>query len=1183
MIRENCTAADAVAAFSAIVFLVSLFASVSAHAAAYGGLADEEVPRFAVPRIAKPPVIDGTLDEAEWRGACAVSGVAAVGTNELAVRPTTFFLAWDPGHLYLAARVWVMPGYGKPRATGRSPGMAATADDGLELVFTPRGKNVPPSRPEMAFKWNINCLGYTGQLQRITLGQMMRNWNPDFETAVRLTAPGSAPQGGRWLEVEVAMTPADFELDGPNRAGDAWGMMLAFNNMGERFARVPGNSGYFDPQGHSFGVLVEAAPVVQMRMEEMPGLLDGKASVTVEVFNPTEATAVVDVELDWREEEAGQDTSKEVPSVEKELLHRKQALTVAPGKTAVLQVAEALPRSLERNRGKWACRATWGKTELLRYTTFFREGYPKAHVQGQRAEEAFPLSIRYDPIGSTLLIQTDSYYLENPEAAARVEYALTPAGNKSETLAAGTLDESTQYYFTDLVQLPPLAPGRYRLEASLIEQDGTRLGPMEKTFERLDEAAVFGDWYRQGLGDVERVIPPFAPVTVAADAVSVWARRYRIDALGLPRQIESGGWDVLQAPARVVVVRDGQETVIATRPSPVFDESKPWRLSFHGQAEGAGLALSAAGWIEQDGLCYLNLTYGPQQEAVAVDALRLEFPLSEAVAECLVCTGDGGNFAARTDMVLPKEEGSLWTTLDTGITGARMTVGSFYPCVWLGSERAGLAWWADNDAGWFPDDEVPAHEVVRRGGAVILINHLIGKPVTLEGEHTVTFSYNASPFKPLPDSWRSTIRSVDGTFVGPHKRRTDPKTGKTYDYWWALHPPSPDPEEWPSLWRDYKTHADERIRKHGLYQPWFARSSHYVHTSIPMVGYVNSAQSEVYRYFAPTWASGRLHNFSESHGDYLLWLVKRNIEEGGVRTFYWDVVFPTVAVATMDSVQAGLGYRLPDGRIQPGYVGFKLRRFMMRMASLCHDKGLMPGANMVHSTNAYVLVALPWVSAVLDGEDHHVRDQSPFDWVDGWSTDRMRSLSCPHNFGTPVSWMEAIRLTDKARRSEMVLSQLEYVRLFDCWTMHNYYTATERALEWGVIAPDTEFVPFWRNDLVTSEDGEVLVSLWKRPHRVLLDVFNYNRETAKDITVKVDLERLGLRPARPWQEFIRVSAVDQDERFAPRDTNRQNVIPDREGWRTAPEMDIEKQTLTLRGVLPHRGRFITINRYGAGR
>ena len=89
----------------------------------------------------------------------------------------------------------------------------------------------------------------------------------------------------------------------------------------------------------------------------------------------------------------------------------------------------------------------------------------------------------------------------------------------------------------------------------------------------------------------------------------------------------------------------------------------------------------------------MNVFTDPQKP-VQVEALRIEYPLAEADADCLLCIGPGGNFSSKTTMLLPKgKQGRLWSTLNTGRPGSQMAVGSFYPTVWIGNERRGFLWW----------------------------------------------------------------------------------------------------------------------------------------------------------------------------------------------------------------------------------------------------------------------------------------------------------------------------------------------------------------------------------------------------------------------------------------------------------------------------------------------------------
>ncbi|MCU0982224.1 MAG: hypothetical protein MUF25_23970 [Pirellulaceae bacterium] len=190
---------------------------------------DEAV--FAIPRMSAPPKIDGVVDPVEWREAVAVSGVVNTHDDLLVPRPTTFFLAWDPGHLYFACRAYLRPNDKPSIRDGRSQGNAYCFDDGLELLFKPMGRNVSDQNQRTEFKCFLNCLGNLGDLTRLAVGQQLKNWAPGLQTAVRITEPGTAPGGGSWWELEVRSSTADFELVGDNRAGDSWRFMFGFNHL----------------------------------------------------------------------------------------------------------------------------------------------------------------------------------------------------------------------------------------------------------------------------------------------------------------------------------------------------------------------------------------------------------------------------------------------------------------------------------------------------------------------------------------------------------------------------------------------------------------------------------------------------------------------------------------------------------------------------------------------------------------------------------------------------------------------------------------------------------------------------------------------------------------------------------------------------------------------------------------
>ncbi len=1116
------------------------------------------LPVLSVPYMSVPPVLDGRINADEWREATAVSGVGGAGSNELIARPTTYFMAWDETNLYLAIRTWVKPGY-KPANSGRQPGAATVFDDSAEFHFQPMGKNVPQGTTPSSYKFILNTLGFFGDFNRVSVGQQFKNWSPGFTAKAGLTEPGTAPKGGHWWECEIVMPVAEFELNGPNRAGDPWKFMFAFNHMykGWTQVRIPAGTSYFDPSDYPVATLVKGSPAVQMTMDELPGSLDGVAAVAYRVYNPTNAAVTVQLKSEYHLLEPAKRDAKKT----EELLKAEPTLTIAPGKTETFTFSETLPKTADDRFLLMRHRAMQNGKLIFQTFNFFKPGaYPKdVFDPAAPPERAFPLSGTFNPVAPNFLVVADSYYLDDPATAQSVAWAIT-SDETGKSVAKGTIDNAVTYVFQRLIPLPEIVPGKYTLTATVKRKDGSTLGPETVSFEKLDEAKAFPEWWETKLGDTERIIRPFVPLTRKDATVAAWGRSYTLNALGLPADVTSQGAAVSGGTARLIVVVNGREHQIALDKAPAFDKAVDWRIPFTGKATGAGLKFSVQGKLEQDGMVLLDLTYAPSGgKPVKIDAMRLEFPAAAEQAESFLCQGHGGNYAAKTTMILPQDrQGTIWTTHDTGINGCGMSVGSFYPALWIGNEKRGLLWYADSDRGWFPDNEFPAHDVVRSGNTFVIRNHIIPKPAELTQARTVSFAYMASPFRPMAKNWREVTYSENGTFESPNKRQVDPKTGAVLVNGWNwLTPPSTNPDEWSSLWAGYKTIADARIAKYQRTDPALARNKYEstVHTSLPLMGYDwKSPDKRVTGYFAADWATD---TWNKTEQDYFLYIADRAFREGGLRTIYWDIFF----LQTKTSVQSGLAYELPDGLIQPSYNGFNLRQFMMRMYSLMQDHGLTPNSQVSHATNCYCLPAMGWMDAVLDGEYHAINDDSGLDWVDGYPIERMRPMSVSGQFGSVISWMALMKFNDPAKRQHAWRGFREWPRMFDTWKNCYGHTVPPAALDWGVAEAETEYVPFWRNPFVKTDDADILVSAWRQSDWIILMVFNHHRERRKDAMLTVDLEALKLIPELPWEEFVRL-----------RDLDKQDDEP-------AAVFDANAGTVRLPGLKAHTGRLIGIRRY----
>ena len=489
-----------------------------------------------------------------------------------------------------------------------------------------------------------------------------------------------------------------------------------------------------------------------------------------------------------------------------------------------------------------------------------------------------------------------------------------------------------------------------------------------------------------------------------------------------------------------------------------------------------------------------------------------------------------------------------------------MTVGNFYPTVWIGNDKRGLMWWSDTDRGWFPVNDKPAHEAIRTDDAVVFRNNIVSEPVKLEGRRTIQFSYNATPFKKFTENWREVGATEDGTFQHPHRSpRVDARGVKvnprgTQQNW--IHPNSTSREEWDELYKKWKKQADSIVRGRRWQDPYSARNGiNFGHMSFALHGYGRkSIFSNIYKYFGPAWEASR-DTWNKSYRDYAMYLMDMTLDKGGVRSTYWDITFPRIYSQPI----SGLGYYLPDGRIQPEYNGWNVRRFYMRLQALMHKYDLFPNGAGAHSTNDYHLVAMPWIDSVLDGEANLNVALSGKDWVDTHGVARMRSMSSPHNWGVPICWMSNI----EGKGSGLAeFTQTQWVWMHDSW--RNPYcrprSMPDAALDWGLCDEDVVYHPYWRNPYVSSENEDILVSLWRWPDRIMLGVFNYNSGKKQTASISIDLDKLDLIPRKKWQEFLRVRTL-----WAGDDGGA--------------ELNFHKRTLTLENIAPHHLRIIGIRRY----
>jgi hypothetical protein len=119
----------------------------------------------------------------------------------------------------------------------------------------------------------------------------------------------------------------------------------------------------------------------------------------------------------------------------------------------------------------------------------------------------------------------------------------------------------------------------------------------------------------------------------------------------------------------------------------------------------------------------------------------------------------------------------------------------------------------------------------------------------------------------------------------------------------------------------------------------------------------------------------------------------------------------------------------------------------------------------------------------------------------------------------------------------------------------------DAAADLGLVRGDTQYCAEGVDQLVTCGDPAVKVSSWRLPDRVLLVVRYPQGDKPKDVSVKLDMAKLGVVPVLKWQDFVGVR--DLGEEPGP----------------TESKLDFYAGELKLKAMRPNTARLVGIRKY----
>lgn len=1120
--------------------------------------------QFSIPQTEAPPTADGVVAPGEWDEALVINAQANQHPRPRwgvqYGRWVIWRLLWDADNLYLCAESQRLPGEDLvANYRDETLGGNTVMDDSYEIHFSPVGRNAVGKKLPWSAQSILNPLG-VGFYTKFTWSVAARTtgWRPDWTV-------GNQILDDRWV-MELVVPKESLDLAQPNQAGEAWSFLFARNwkRTGWNQSALPGHYTSFGvPQEQTFGYL---SSDLYAQLASLEALREGRIELVLTLGSCGAAGGAVKVQarieevvkeergFAWRAKEGGfvWETKDEVP--------------VAAGTQAPWQATDgaALERG-KRYRLHLEAQPAAGGPPLLKLNTFIDPG-PDEKLEKMAAKlksVPYKFSAELAPTANKLSVFADFLSADERDGVATLSVTVTPEGG-GEALLEASSTNLHHAAIRDTFDLPPLASGTYTWTMVLADGAGKVVAEKSGSFEKLDEARSF-PWFSFAGARVDKVLEPYEPIAVENGGARLryWGGDVYLTGLGLPRQVAvtaNREWrpalleerpSVLAGEVRLVASQGGKAAKVQLQGFPrttaVADHQA--RLRGYGRI-GEDVEVEGNATFHQDGLLWVDLTLRPARDSssardvrrkeATVENLALEIPLEPEVAELLVAHGQPG-YASHTigrlsDLAAEKGvagEGLVWDCTEIG--RSVLTYGNFVAVVWLGDEQRGLAFLVESNEGWVHAG-TPDQQIFRRDGAVVLRVNLVQAPLTVTGDHTFRFGFLPSPMRRMEPGWRMLYCGFDQNF------RESFGTGRNLapgQYNSSYMPASYDKSR---LLMFRQTQAMATALGGIEFAPHTERG-----------GYETRSNDWAARkYFGPEWSG---NTWTPEFQNHLLWHLQRWIDEGGLTGIYHDQFYPAAVPNTI----SGAAWMLPDGRTNPGYNLRLDRTYNQREHALFQENGIRPRI-FCHCTNGGQVVSFPWVTAILDGEDNMVIANADYDFVDIYPPARMQAFGNPWPWGNTFYWMRLIQQGEEQWRARQDRAYVGWTYLHDAFNNNSgahHKKLWPRLFEWGMNSREVKYWPYWKSrGVLHCSEEKTLVAMWSLPDRVLLCLFNTDRQTLADAVVRVPLVDLGLMP-KLRSEYIKARDFESDGRV---------------------RFDAWNGTVQAK-VLPHDFRLITIRTY----
>ncbi|MEA3400512.1 MAG: DUF6067 family protein [Armatimonadota bacterium] len=669
---------------------------------------------IGIPRATGGPVVDGQVGVREWGCSAQVAHALQMSTGVAVPDMVQFQLCYTSDTFFVSFRV-------ERPESARVP----SSRDFFELLLDvehdhDRYRNIAATLEEIL--WH----GIGPNLDRSA-------WSPDVEYVARTTWFG-------W-EGELAIPFVEFGLDGPPEPGTVWGIDLLRNERTptDRLAQVGWRSTWAATK--DLAHMAFLGRPLAVRVEEigwMPGIRQIGARVAVTNFSdqPVSLDGLVELRQAARDLPMGF-----LPAVDSALT---EDLDAAIGSNARAEVQTALAEwtVLERQESELTVPA-----RTTQHLGLARPDEPGDYLVSLavRDDEALLAAMTVPFVVTVPLDVSVKSYLFSASAVdwtvdlrrvqdligegTALSVAASPVGG-AETVDAVRQDElGGLREVSGTLRFDATPGGSYEITAALrrgeeeLARSTTALSVPQKP-----------EWIGNQIGRSRLIPPPWGPLQadeVRTQSLTVgydWSKPAVLPAIIVNDRA------LLAGPARLVLSdAEGQEQLMAVDRFELVESDDLHAVYEIGAAAGHLGRVRATVTVEFDGFAWWDVTLEPHED-VTLGGCRLEVPLRPEYARLYT----RGRMTEGLGDTMPRDSG-------VGRLPAEGLELPYVFQVWMGSVEAGLQFYCESARNWHNADDSRAIRVIPGADSVTLQVRFVDRPVEVQGPMDWHFGLMPTP------------------------------------------------------------------------------------------------------------------------------------------------------------------------------------------------------------------------------------------------------------------------------------------------------------------------------------------------------------------------------------------------------------------------------------------------------